>query len=83
MAVASLSSGRIRFDPESIISSISFVASEELDLIMAGKKKRLVKFRCNLCGDVVQRDAKRTWIKSYCLFFGKDSRLYRIPGKGK
>jgi hypothetical protein len=85
MAADNLSSGRIRSALEATINSISFADKSELVLFMADskKKKKLAKFRCNLCGSVVQRDAKRTWIKSYCLFFGSSSRLYRVSEKGK
>lgn len=35
-------------------------------------------YRCKWCGQVVERDSNKQWIKSYCDKTGKDVRLMRV-----
>lgn len=36
------------------------------------------KYRCKLCGKVLERDSDKQWIKSYCEETGRDTRIWRI-----
>ena len=36
------------------------------------------KYRCNHCGQVVERDSTKRWIKSLCERTGKTTRLWRL-----
>ena len=37
-----------------------------------------IKYKCNLCGNVVSRDSEKKWIKSDCNETGKTARLIKI-----
>lgn len=42
-----------------------------------------MKYRCNLCGQIVDRDSRKRWLKSYCQNENKSARLYRMRKKKK
>ena len=37
----------------------------------------MAKYACKHCGQILERDSKKQWIKSYCSGSGKNVRLQR------
>lgn len=42
-----------------------------------------MKYRCNVCGQIVGRDSRKQWLKSYCQNMNKQARLYRMRSMRK